>query len=131
MPTTDLSDAELAAITAAIRRLIDEDKFPHAPHLDPLRSALAKLEADKNARHAPKGRFQIAFGHHRVEAARRRGLKQVPLIVRDLSDGDMLRFMGRENGEDYSTQFAFSDGHYLEAIQPTTPKRHPPNAPRT
>ena len=42
MPTIDLTDEELAAVTAAIRRLVDEDRFPHAPHLDPLRSALAK-----------------------------------------------------------------------------------------
>jgi hypothetical protein len=53
MPTIDLSDDELAAVAAAIRRLIDEDKFPHAPRLDPLRSALAKLEADKNAKAQP------------------------------------------------------------------------------
>jgi hypothetical protein len=46
MPTIDLTD-ELAAITAAIRRLIEDEKFPHAPRLDPLRAALAKLEADK------------------------------------------------------------------------------------
>jgi hypothetical protein len=43
MPTIDLTDDELA-ITAAIRRLIEDDKFPHAPRRDPLRSALAKLE---------------------------------------------------------------------------------------
>jgi hypothetical protein len=45
MPTIDLTDDEHAAVTAAIRRLIEEDKFLHAPRLDPLRSALAKLEA--------------------------------------------------------------------------------------
>ena len=45
MPTIDLPDDELAAVTAAIRRLVDEDRFPHAPRLDPLRSALAKLDA--------------------------------------------------------------------------------------
>jgi hypothetical protein len=45
MPTIDLTDDELAAVTAAIRRLIDEDRFPHAPRLDRLRSALAKLDA--------------------------------------------------------------------------------------
>jgi hypothetical protein len=44
MPTIDLTDDELAAVTAAIRRLIKDDKFPHAPRLDPLRSALAKLD---------------------------------------------------------------------------------------
>ena len=45
MPTIDLPDDELAAVTAAIRRAIEDDKFPHAPRLDPLRAALAKLEA--------------------------------------------------------------------------------------
>jgi hypothetical protein len=47
MPTIDLTDDEHAAVTAAIRRLTEEDKFPHAPRLDPLRSALAKFEAPK------------------------------------------------------------------------------------
>jgi hypothetical protein len=47
MPIIDLTDDEHAAVTAAIRRLIEEDRFPHAPRLDPLRSALAKLEALK------------------------------------------------------------------------------------
>jgi hypothetical protein len=32
------------AVTALIRRAIEEDRFPRAPPLDPLRSALAKLE---------------------------------------------------------------------------------------
>ncbi len=50
--------------------------------------------------------YEIAFGHHRVEAAKRAGLMQIPLIVRDeLTDDDMLKFMGRENGEDYRSDF--------------------------
>jgi hypothetical protein len=44
MPTIDLTDDELAALTAAIRRLIEEDRFPRAPRLEPLRSALEKLK---------------------------------------------------------------------------------------
>jgi hypothetical protein len=44
MPTIDLTDEEYAAVTAAIRRAIEQDRFPHAPRLDPLRSALAKLD---------------------------------------------------------------------------------------
>jgi hypothetical protein len=44
MPTIDLTDEEHAAVTAALRRLIGEDRFPRAPRLDPLRSALAKLD---------------------------------------------------------------------------------------
>jgi hypothetical protein len=44
VPTIDLTDDEHAAVTAGIRRFIDEDRFPRAPRLDPLRSALAKLD---------------------------------------------------------------------------------------
>jgi hypothetical protein len=45
VPTIDLPDDELAAVTAAISRLVHEDRFPHAPRLDLLRAALARLEA--------------------------------------------------------------------------------------
>jgi hypothetical protein len=44
VPTIDLTDDELAAVTAAVRRTIETDRFPRAPRLDPLRSALTKLE---------------------------------------------------------------------------------------
>jgi len=50
-------------------------------------------------------RVQISFGHHRVEAARRSGLQQINVIVRDLDDDQMLGFMGRENMEDYNSDF--------------------------
>jgi ParB family chromosome partitioning protein len=54
----------------------------------------------------PKGnRHQLAFGHHRIEAARRNGIKEVPLVVRELTDEQMLQFMGRENLEDYNADF--------------------------
>jgi hypothetical protein len=45
VPTISLPDDELAAVRAAVRRVIEGDKFPHAPRLDPLRAALARLEA--------------------------------------------------------------------------------------
>jgi hypothetical protein len=45
MPTIDLPDDELAAVTAAIRGVLEGDRYPHAPRLDPLRAALARLEA--------------------------------------------------------------------------------------
>jgi hypothetical protein len=44
MPTIDLTDAELAAVTATVRRTIEDDKFPHAPRLVPMRTAMAKLD---------------------------------------------------------------------------------------
>ena len=45
MPIIDLPDDELAAVTAEIRRVIEDDRYPHAPRLDPLRAALARLDA--------------------------------------------------------------------------------------
>ena len=49
MPRIDIPDDELAALTAAIRGLIDGDKFPRAPRLDALRAALARLDAASKA----------------------------------------------------------------------------------
>ena len=58
------------------------------------------------ARPNPEGSgYQIAFGHHRIEAAKRAGLDKAPIIVRDLTDEQMIQFMGRENGEDYKADF--------------------------
>jgi hypothetical protein len=45
VPTIELPDDELAAVTATIRRIIAGDRYPHAPRLDTLRAALARLEA--------------------------------------------------------------------------------------
>jgi hypothetical protein len=45
VPSINLTDDELAAVAAAIRRAIEDDRFPHAPRLDPLRAALGKFEA--------------------------------------------------------------------------------------
>ncbi|RLA02082.1 MAG: hypothetical protein DRQ42_01600 [Gammaproteobacteria bacterium] len=49
--------------------------------------------------------FEMAFGHHRLEAARREGLTDVNVIVKKLTDLQMLQYMGRENGEDYSSDY--------------------------
>ena len=50
-------------------------------------------------------RVEIAFGHHRIEAARRLKMTAGDLIIRELTDDQMLEFMGRENGEEYNTDF--------------------------
>jgi hypothetical protein len=49
MPTIDFPDDELAAVAAAIRGVIEGDRYPHAPRLDPLRAALARLEAARTS----------------------------------------------------------------------------------
>ena len=45
VPTIDLPDDELAAVTAALRGVIEGDRYPRAPRLDALRAALARLDA--------------------------------------------------------------------------------------
>jgi hypothetical protein len=45
VPTIDLPADELAAVAAAIRVVIEGDRYPHAPRLDPLRAALARFDA--------------------------------------------------------------------------------------
>lgn len=62
-------------------------------------------------------RHQLAFGHHRLEAARRAGLKEVALIVRDLSDEEMVGFMGRENLEDFNSDFLMQLNAWEAAIK--------------
>jgi hypothetical protein len=44
VPIIDLPADELAAVTAAIRGVIEGDRFPHAPRLVPMRTALAKFD---------------------------------------------------------------------------------------
>jgi hypothetical protein len=54
MPTIDLTDEELAAIAAALRRVIANDRYPRAPRLAPLKAALAKLDPASVPRPAPE-----------------------------------------------------------------------------
>jgi ParB-like chromosome segregation protein Spo0J len=48
------------------------------------------------ARKAADG-YEIAFGHHRIEATRALGLETVPIEVRELSDWQMVRMLASEN----------------------------------
>src|SRR5271155_3896348 len=65
MPTIDLPDDELAAVTAAIRGVIAGDRYPHAPRLDPLRAALARFDAASKLTPAPaKGDKTAAARNH-------------------------------------------------------------------
>lgn len=57
------------------------------------------------ARPVAGNRVQIAFGHHRLEAARRAGHVTATVILRELTDLEMLRLMAHENGENKATHF--------------------------
>lgn len=59
------------------------------------------------------GGYQIAFGHHRIEAARERGDTAVPIEVRDLTDRQMVRMLASEN----ATQRGSTAAACLDAVQ--------------
>ena len=89
-----------------LRRLAD---YPfNQAKLEALRRSIADVglwEGIIARRHG--NRVQIAFGHHRFEAARQElgDDARIPIIIRDLTDEEMLQFMGRENLEDYNADF--------------------------
>lgn len=80
-------------------------------------------------------KFEIAFGHHRIEAAKRAKFQSVGLVVAQRSDADMLRMMADENREEFkgdhlvaietvgATIEAFGRGEIeLDPVDPKTPK---------
>jgi len=48
-------------------------------------------------RKAENNKIEIAFGHHRKEAAKQLGYKEIDVDVRKISDADMIRMMADEN----------------------------------
>jgi ParB/RepB/Spo0J family partition protein len=101
----EIVDAELNKIAPNPFRMLD--KYPYREKkLVALQSSIKETgfwSGVTARRHGDK--FQLAFGHHRVEAARLVGLETVPLDVRELSDEQILQLMARENLEDYQTSF--------------------------
>jgi ParB-like nuclease domain len=47
------------------------------------------------------GKVEIAFGHHRIEAARRRPMDAVGIVVADRSNALMLQMMANENRDEF------------------------------
>jgi ParB-like chromosome segregation protein Spo0J len=92
----------------------DFDLHPFDPvQVDRLK---ASIEADGFwasvvARKAPGG-YQIAFGHHRIEAARQLGMAAAPIEVRALSDWQMVRMLVSEN----ATQRGSTAAAALDAV---------------
>ena len=48
-----------------------------------------------------KGEYEMAFGHHRLEAAKQAGLTEHDFFVEPMSDAMMMKRMARENSEVY------------------------------
>jgi ParB/RepB/Spo0J family partition protein len=47
------------------------------------------------------GKYEQAYGHQRLEAAKKAGLTEADFIVKELSDEDMIKIMARENDDAY------------------------------
>ncbi len=59
-------------------------------------------------------KHQIAFGHHRMVALQELGSKRCEIIIRDLSNEDMVQMMARENLEEYGTN-AYIEAQTVES----------------
>ncbi|MGA2886272.1 MAG: ParB/RepB/Spo0J family partition protein, partial [Halobacteriota archaeon] len=53
----------------------------------------------KNAR----GKYELAYGHHRLRAAIKAGVVEADFIVKDFSDAKMIQVMDSENRETYGS----------------------------
>jgi len=47
--------------------------------------------------HNNNGKVEISFGHHRLEAAKKLGYKEIDVDVRKIGDADMIKMMADEN----------------------------------
>ena len=52
------------------------------------------------------GKYECAYGHHRVAAAIRAGLTEADFIVKKLDDATMIQIMDNENRETYGSTTA-------------------------
>ena len=72
-------------MTAAMRRAIEDDQFPHAPRVDPLRAALGKFEAaprqPRFRRPRPQGTTTTRSAIKPIQSLRRKALTmRCPLL---------------------------------------------------
>lgn len=49
-----------------------------------------------------KGKYEIAYGHHRLEALKRLKTEEIDIPIKELDDYLMLKIMADENAEEYS-----------------------------
>lgn len=104
---SEISNVKISSIDPNPMRRLSE--YPYNPNkIGALRASIRDVGLWEGVIARKVGsRYQIAFGHHRIEAARQEkgDDAKVSLIVRNLTDKQMLEYMGRENLEDYNADF--------------------------
>lgn len=78
------NDEQFSALVESIRESGQQVPVLVRPH---------PKESDRKA-----GRYQAAFGHRRIEAARELGIK-VKAVIRELSDAELVLAQGKENAD--------------------------------
>jgi len=103
------------------------DQFPLDPlKVEKLKSSISRTDFwDNVIARQRDSHYELAYGHHRIEATRQVKGKDatVNLIVRDLDDTAMLKMMAADNDDAY----AMVPGFILEAVQAAKelPRRWP------
>jgi hypothetical protein len=81
------------------------DKYPiDRDKVDALKASIKETTFWDNLLARKKdGHFEIAYGHHRLEALRDLEIEEVDIPVRDLNDARMIKIMANENLEEWKT----------------------------
>jgi hypothetical protein len=61
--------------------------------------------------------FEIAYGHHRLEALKELKVKEVDIPIRDLDDATMLRILANENMEEWGTSASIEQETIRAVVQ--------------
>ena len=99
----EIKECKTAAILPNPYRKIDRYKLD-ADKIEALIQSYGSTgfwDGSIQARPTKNGKVEIAFGHHRVEAARQTGIKTLGLSVGPLTNETMLRMMADENREEF------------------------------
>ena len=107
MAMTSLIKVKISSIDPNPMRALGDYPF-NADKIETLRRSIKDVGLWEGLIGRQRGnRIELAFGHHRHEAARKElgASAEISVIVRDLSDKQMLQFMGRENLEEYNADF--------------------------
>ncbi len=77
------------------------DRYPMDPHkIDALKKSIQQTTFWDNllAREGKrKGEYELAYGHHRLQALQELEIKEIDIPVRDLDDVTMIKIMANEN----------------------------------
>ena len=81
------------------------DKYPiDRDKVEALKCSMEKTEYWDNLLARPRdGKYQIAYGHHRLAAIQEMGMSEIWVNVKEIDDATMLRIMANENMDEWKS----------------------------